>query len=256
MSTPPAADAHRAEHTPEAIRARLQAGPRPSYLRDFIYGAIDGAVTTFAVVCGVMGAGLSPGIVVVLGLANLLADGFSMAVSNYLGTRAEQQQREHSRRVELDHIERDPAGEREEIRQIFAAKGFTGDDLERAVDTITADRDRWIAAMLTDELGLTLAGPSPGRAAAATLLAFVVVGSLPLATFVLDLAAPSLLAEDAVFTSSVALTGVAFFIVGAFKARFIAAPWYIEGLKTLAVGAVAAGLAYGAGALLRPLVPA
>src|SRR5690606_13972445 len=132
----------------------------------------------------------------------------------------------------------------------------TGDDLERAVDIITADRERWIAAMLTDELGLTLASPSPMRAAAATFLAFLVVGFLPLATFVLDLAAPSLLAEDAVFAASVALTGVAFFIVGALKARVIAAPWYIEGLKTMAVGAVAAGLAYGAGALLRPLVPA
>ena len=65
------------DHDPEAIRERLAAGPGASYLRDWIYGGIDGAVTTFAIVSGVVGAQLSPGIVVILGLANLLADGFS-----------------------------------------------------------------------------------------------------------------------------------------------------------------------------------
>jgi VIT1/CCC1 family predicted Fe2+/Mn2+ transporter len=257
MSTTPrpSLDAHKAEHTREAIRRRLREGPRPSYLRDFIYGAIDGAVTTFAVVCGVMGANMSAGIVVILGLANLIADGFSMAVSNYLGTRAEQQQRERHRRVEHEHIERYPAGEREEIRQIFAAKGFTGEDLDRAVDIITSNRDRWIETMLTDELGLALGGPSPVRAAATTFAAFVVVGFLPLATFILALAAPTLIPESAVFAASIALTGMAFFTVGAFKSRFIEDSWWREGLKTLAMGAAAAALAYGIGALLRPLAP-
>ena len=75
------------DHSPHAIRCRLEAGPQHSYVRDYVYGAIDGAVTTFAIVAGVAGAQLSGGVVVVLGLANLLGDGFSMAVSNYLGTR-------------------------------------------------------------------------------------------------------------------------------------------------------------------------
>lgn len=60
------------------------------YLKDYIYGSIDGTVTTFAVVAGVAGAGLSSSIVIILGFANLVADGFSMAISNYLGSRAEQ----------------------------------------------------------------------------------------------------------------------------------------------------------------------
>jgi hypothetical protein len=85
-----------------------------------IYGAIDGTVTTFAVVAGVAGAGLSAGVVIILGLANLLADGFSMAVGNFLATRAEQL----ARRQEEAHVPQIPDGEREEIRQIFAAKGF------------------------------------------------------------------------------------------------------------------------------------
>jgi len=77
-----------AAHTPLAVRKRLRDKPAPSYLQDFIYGAIDGAVTTFAVVAGVEGASLDEKVVIILGGANLIADGFSMAVSNFLGSSA------------------------------------------------------------------------------------------------------------------------------------------------------------------------
>ncbi|MEQ9125464.1 MAG: VIT1/CCC1 transporter family protein, partial [Alphaproteobacteria bacterium] len=72
-------------HDAASIRDRLAAGARPSYLRDWVYGAIDGAVTTFAIVAGVVGAELSASVVLVLGAANLFADGFSMAAANYTG---------------------------------------------------------------------------------------------------------------------------------------------------------------------------
>ena len=73
------------EHTPEAIGERLAAGTRQNYLRDFVYGGIDGSVTTFAIVAGTIGASLSIEVVLILGIANLVADGFSMAASNFLG---------------------------------------------------------------------------------------------------------------------------------------------------------------------------
>src|SRR5688572_12463591 len=89
------------QHTPEDIARRLLAGPRSSHIRDFIYGGIDGTVTTFAVVSGVVGAGLASETVIILGCANLLADGFSMAASNYLGTKTE-----HDEKKRIEEYER------------------------------------------------------------------------------------------------------------------------------------------------------
>jgi VIT1/CCC1 family predicted Fe2+/Mn2+ transporter len=241
-----------AEHTPDAIRARLDQGPGRSALRDVVYGAIDGVVTTFAVVAGVAGAGLAARVVLILGVANLAADGFSMAVSNFLGLRAAHQQLERARREEERQVSLIPDGEREEIRQIFAAKGFEGKDLERVIDVITADRELWVSTMLSEELGLGGAEPSPLRAGAATLLAFVTVGSFPLLAFVFDAVFPGVL--DHVFAWSAAMTAVAFFAVGSLKSRFVEQAWWRAGLETLAVGGAAAVLAYAVGAFLKAVV--
>jgi vacuolar iron transporter family protein len=241
-----------AEHDPDAVRRRLS-GPRStSYLRDFIYGAIDGAVTTFAVVAGVEGADLSASIVLILGGANLIADGFSMAVSNFLGLRAQRQQLERARREEERHVRLIPEGEREEIRQIFAAKGFEGADLERVVEVITADRDLWVTTMLSEELGLGGAEPNALRAGATTFLAFIAIGSFPLVAFAVDAIAPG--GVEHAFAWSAAMTGIAFFAVGSLKARFVEQVWWRAGLETLAIGGAAATLAYGAGAFLSNVV--
>lgn len=215
-----------------------------------MYGGIDGAVTTFAVVSGVAGAELSSGIVIVLGLANLLGDGFSMAAGNFLGSRADLQVLDAARAVEEKHIERYPEGERNEIRQIFADKGFSGKDLDRAVEIITANKTLWVDTMLQEELGLALDRPNPLQAALVTFGSFIAIGILPLIVFLIDYFIPL---REPFFYSSI-LTAVAFFAVGAVKARFVSQKWYLAGLETVAVGGIAAALAYVVGMALKSVL--
>ncbi|MEM7314792.1 MAG: VIT1/CCC1 transporter family protein, partial [Planctomycetota bacterium] len=204
-------------------------------------------------VSGVAGAALPAEVIVILGLANLVGDGFSMAASNYLGTRTDRQLLEKARLMERRHIRIDPEGEREEVRQIYAGKGFSGERLDDIVDTITSDEEQWVNTMLTDELGLQLNTPSSIKAAATTFVAFILVGLIPLLSFVLQLVTP--ISLQSAYAWSATLTAVAFFLVGAAKSAFVEQKWYTSGLETLAVGGTAAGLAYFVGAWLRHIIP-
>lgn len=234
------------EHSPDAIRKRLERGPGHNYLRDWIYGGIDGAVTTLAVVTGVAGAQLSKWIILALGFANLFADGFSMAASNYLGTKAELDDWRRLERIENRHIEVAPEGEREEVRQIFARKGFEGADLQRIVELVTADRERWIQTMLTDEYGLPHEIRSPWIAAICTFTSFLLCGSVPVLPFVLGM-------EQSLAVSAI-LTGIVFVAIGSIKSKWSTSSWWSSGLATLFVGAIAALLAYFAGVIVKRLV--
>jgi VIT1/CCC1 family predicted Fe2+/Mn2+ transporter len=239
-------------HTRAAIQERIESGPSHSYLGDFVLGAIDGCVTTFAVVAGVAGAGLTQGptIVIILGLANLLADGFSMAVGNFLGTKSERQVVDRVRRMEEMHIDKIPEAEREEIRQIFAGKGFDGGLLEKIVEVITRDRRRWVDTMITEEWGLPLETPSPWKSGLATFVAFVLAGSVPLLPFLLPIAWTATTA----FAVSAAATGVAFLLIGLAKGFVVQRSPLLSGIETLLVGGGAAVLAYGVGYWLRAVV--
>lgn len=237
------------EHTPEAVRERISTPSSPSYLRDFIYGAIDGAVTTFAIVAGAAGAGFNDSVVLIMGMANLFADGFSMAISNYLGIHAERDERELARLTEELHVREVPEGEREEIRQIYMDKGFEGEDLERAVAVITSGRDRWVDTMMSEELGYGNDIESPLKAAFATFSAFVIVGVLPLLSFLMNLVSPGLVAHP--FVISGVLTGLGFAVVGIVKSRVVHQPWWKGGFQTLALGSAAAAVAYLVGAILE-----
>jgi VIT1/CCC1 family predicted Fe2+/Mn2+ transporter len=190
------------QHTPAAVAARLDEATDHSYLGDFVLGAVDGVVTTFAVVAGVAGARYPATIALVLGGANLLADGFSMAVGNYLGRKSEKEHVEKVRGIEKRHIDVTPEGEREEIRQIFARKGFEGDMLERVVEVITSDRRRWIDTMVMEEFGLQLDTPSPVRAGLSTFAAFVLAGAIPLVPY----AFPAVFSPERMFQVSALAT--------------------------------------------------
>ncbi len=210
------------EHTREAIHQRLAAGPEQSYLRDWVYGGIDGTVTTFAIVAGVIGARLAPSVILILGGANLIADGLAMAAANYLATQSEKEEFDHAEAVELRHIKTVPEGEREEVSEILRELGIVGDLLGRAVAAVTADRDRWVRMMLRYEYGLPAAVRSPWRAAGSTFSAFLVCGAIPLLPFVAGV-------KSAFWVASTA-TGLTFFLIGALKSRWSVEPWWQSGL--------------------------
>ncbi len=232
---------HDHSHEPEAIRDRISDPSGRGVLRDVVYGAIDGSVTTFAIVAGVAGAGLSPFIIVALGIANVLADGFSMAAGNYSGTKAEVDNVKRIRAIEERHIRKFPDGERLEVREILAQKGLSGGVLEEATDDIIKNKENWIALMLEGEYGLGGVDPHPMRAAIATFIAFLIAGMVPLLPFIFGV--PN------AFVVSAWMTMAVFFAIGAFKSIWSLAPWWRSGLETFLIGGVAAGIAYFVGTL-------
>lgn len=232
-------------HTPEAIRARLSKGPNAHYLREWVYGGIDGVVTTFAIIAGVTGASLSPVIVVILGFANLIGDGFSMAAGAYSSAKADVDNYERLRKVEEHHIDKNPEGEREEIRQIYAKMGFTGENLERVVETIAENKDVWIDVMMHEEYGIRPELKTPMKTGLHTFGSFVLCGLMPLLPFIFNL--------PYAFACSLVLAGLTFFGIGSFKSRWSIHKWWRQGLETFTIGATAAGLAFLIGYLLRGL---
>jgi VIT1/CCC1 family predicted Fe2+/Mn2+ transporter len=238
------------EHTEESIAHRIAAATQHNYLGDFLLGAVDGTVTTFAIVSGVAGAGLSAGVAIVLGLANVLADGFSMAVGNYLKTKSEHELVAQARQREERHIDRDPAAERAEVREIFKMKGFEGELLEQITETITEDREQWVDTMITDELGLQLQPPIPWKAGFVTFVAFLLAGLIP----VLPLFLSPWLGPSRTFTISAAATAFTFALIGVINGKFTHRSLLGSAGETLLIGGGAAALAYFMGVVLKGLI--
>lgn len=224
-------------------------------LEDFVYGATDGAVTTFAVVAGVVGASLSPSIVLILGFANLLADGLSMAVGNYLAAKTRLEYIEKARRREEWEIDNLVEQEKQEIRDIYAKKGFKEELLEEIVRIITSRRKVWVDTMMREELGLIEGSTRPMDTAITTFLAFNLVGLIPLLPFVvMFVTGLAIIASFDAFTYSIILTGAAFFLIGGVKGRMVQKPLIRSGLGTLLIGGIAASVAFVVGYILNLVV--
>lgn len=230
-------------HSQAEIELRIGTPAGRGYLRDIVYGGIDGSVTTFAIVAGVAGAGLSPWVIIALGIANVLADGFSMAAGNYSGTKAELDDAKRLRKIEERHIRTHPEGEKRELREILRRKGLSGDALDGAVEQISQNQEQWIQLMLEGEYGLASVDPHPMKAAWATFVAFLLAGMVPLLPFLFGL--------DNAFVLSTIATLLTFFGIGAYKSKWSLAPWWRSGMETLSIGGTAALIAYFVGTLFN-----
>ena len=221
------------------------------YLGEFVYGGIDGAVTTFAVVAGAVGAGLESAVIIILGFANLLADGFAMSVGAYLSTKSEQDNYEKHKKIEQWEVEHMPEAEREEIREIFRAKGFEGELLEQVVTVITSNKDRWVDVMMKEELHMMEEQKSPIAMGGVTYLSFVLIGIIPLSVYVWDYFGYF---PGDLFLWSCILTSVGFILIGFLK-TYVTGSSIIKGiLETLILGAIAAVVAYFVGDVLEGVI--
>lgn len=222
-----------------------------SWIADFVYGGIDGAITTFAVVAGVEGASLAVPIILILGFANLFGDGFSMSVGKYLSEKSNLEQYEKIRQIEFRHLKEKTEHERGEVREIMENYGFKGRDLERAVEIITANPDVWVDLMMRNEFNMTSENINPVKGAIVTFVSFVLVGFIPLLGYTFK----SFLEinDQRMFYVTVVTTLLALFFVGTVKSKFSMRNWFICGIETALVGGVAAAIAYVVGYFLRNL---
>ena len=223
------------------------------YFDDFIYGSIDGAVTTFAIVAGVVGAGLSPGIILILGFANLFADGFSMAAANYQASKARNEFVEMKRKQEEWEIENLEDEEKEEVREIYRKKGFKDELLEEIVRIITSRKKVWVDTMMKEELGLIEDEKSPVSSSISTFVGFNLIGVIPLIPFIIFLSFSSDFNSNSFVYSTVSVMA-AFFIVGIIKGQIVKKSRIRSGIYTLIIGGIAAIVAYLVGYGLNFLV--
>lgn len=222
------------------------------FLSEFVYGGIDGSVTTFAVVAGSAGASLDSSIIIILGFANLIADGFSMSVGSYLSNKSELENFEKHEQIEHWEVENMPEAERKEIREIYKAKGFKGKLLDDVVNVITSDKDRWVDAMMKEELGMMKQSKSPLAMSAVTFFSFILVGLIPLLIYVIDYFSEAEM--QYLFRTSILLTTIAFILIGLLKS-FVNEKSIIKGIsETLFLGSAAAVLAYFVGNILEKII--
>lgn len=217
-----------------------------SFIHDVVYGGNDGIVTTFAVVAGSVGADLPNLVVIILGLANLFADGTSMGTGAYLSLRSERDQYERIRKEEFEEIERCPDIEREEIRDAYEKKGFEGEDLESAVRVLTADKKVWVDTMMCEEHRmLPETFESPLKHGAATFVSFVCFGSIPLIPYLFSVP------KSFQFSVAVGSTFVALLFLGLLRSIVTRERLFRGPIEIIFVGALGALVAYGIGFLIH-----
>lgn len=246
------------KNDPEASKAahdRQQAERHISehgqYIKSMVYGGLDGIITTFAVVAGVAGASLQPGIVLILGFANLVADGLSMAMGDYLSTKAENEYNQAERARETWEVHNYPDGEKKELVELYTEKGLPEPDAEQVVDILSRNEKVWIDVMMVEELGIVESDESPLNNAIATFISFGLFGFVPLLGYVLSYFLTDL--KPHTFVLSCVLTAGTLFVLGAAKVLITGRNWFRSGLEMLLIGGIAAIAAYGIGVGLKGL---
>lgn len=238
------------QHAPHAtplkrddIGKRHRTGAAGNALRAGVFGVNDGLVSNAALIYGVAGAAQEPRVILLTGIAGLLAGAFSMAAGEYVSMRSQREMFEYQIGLERDELDKYPSEEAAELALIYTAKGMATDEAKHLADTLMQDTERALDTLAREELGLN---PdelgSPWVAAATSFTAFSVGAALPLLPFLLGHGDPLVL--------SIALTGLGLFAVGASMSLFTGRRAPLSGLRMLAVGGAAGLATYFIGAWL------
>jgi VIT1/CCC1 family predicted Fe2+/Mn2+ transporter len=199
-------------------------------------------VNVLGLVLGVAAASGSPKIIIAAALSTTFAESLSMAAVSYTSTQADRDYYNGQVEREKDHIQRFTDIEREEIRQIYQLKGFSGKQLDDIVHTITADVNRWVDVMLAEELKISPVEEGSLLRAAGIVGIAAIIGSLvPVLPFFG-------LPVSVAMWGSIALAGTSLFLVGAYKASVTVGVWWKSGLQLLGIGLVTALIGYAIGA--------
>ncbi|HEX3649654.1 MAG TPA: VIT1/CCC1 transporter family protein [Pseudonocardiaceae bacterium] len=212
------------------------------WLRPAVFGAMDGLVTNIALVAGVGGAHASSRVIVLSGIAGLVAGACSMALGEYTSVGTQNQAVQAEAEVERAEMERNPAAEQAELVAMYREMGLTKDTAEQVAKEIHSNTDVAVRVHLTQELGVDPDDqPSPVVAAVSSFLCFAVGAVVPLLPFLAGLQTLWL---------GLGIGGVGLFVAGAVVSRFTQKSWWVNGARQLLFGAVAAAVTYGVGALI------
>jgi VIT1/CCC1 family predicted Fe2+/Mn2+ transporter len=221
------------------------------YLGEFVYGGIDGSITTFAVVAGAAGAAMDSSVIIILGMANLIADGFAMSVGSYLSAKAEQEQYSKVVDQERQEIENDRESEIQEVKEIYQKKGFKGELLDQVVTTVTSDEKVWVDVMMKYEKEMIPDQRKPILIGATTFVSFLLLGFIPIGYYLWDYFLFPLTHH---FLMSCILTGFCFVIIGWIRGKVAAVNPIKTAFETLLLGGSAAVLSYLVGFFLEGLI--
>src|SRR3989442_10622400 len=214
-------------------------------LRDVILGGQDGLVNILGIILGVIAGGGSNAVLLAAGFAAAITESISMGAVGYTSAVSQRDYYEAERQRELAEIETMPEAERQEIREIYVAKGFSGDLLERVVDTITANRDSWLATMMDEELHLQPVQTADIFRSAFVITIATLIGHLiPLLPFVW-------LARTPALVLAIVLSALVLFGVGVYSAVTLVGDWRKSGPKMVVIGLGAAGIGFLIGNLFH-----
>ncbi|KRX10580.1 hypothetical protein PPERSA_05400 [Pseudocohnilembus persalinus] len=221
------------------------------YIKSAVYGGLDGMITTFSVVMASEGAGLLPIIVLTMGVANLIGDGISMALGDYLSSKSEQDFQKLERQREEWEVENNPNGEKKEMYELYVEKGMDPEDAKQMVNLLAKNKKVWVDVMMVEELGLIPEEESPVKNAIITFFSFCIFGVIPILPYIIGEIGSW---ENNLFWWSLGLTIVALWTLGILKSRVTQQSWVKSGLETFIMGALAAAASYIIGYIFEQTV--